>query len=316
MTLQNDGTPADAASRAKEENSAWPYPWLQSNSPYHSRGSILGRIDMSDGRPASNAAVFLGDNHPSQTTLSQGANYNYRTYADESGHFSISNVREGEWNLQAWPNGGAIGDVTTVFSKNDILIKNRTATSLGVLTWKTQGRKKIWQIGDMDRKATGFAFSSPPHEHARADKCPANLTYTIGKSVAKDWCFAQGKSGTWTVSFNLPSPNTGTSSLLSRLPAAVLSVSLAAYSAGITHEIVPYRVVLNGVSLGGLVPARTPGDPALYRSGTLAGQWGYYEITIQDGVLKEGENKLEFVVEERKGRWTGIMWDSVMMEFV
>jgi rhamnogalacturonan endolyase len=255
--------------------------------------------------------VFLGDNHPTQNTLDQGTNYNYRIYANASGHFSISNVREGIWNLQAWPNGGEIGDVTTVFYKNDISTKNDTSTNLDTLTWKTQGRKKLWQIGEIDRKATGFAFSGAPHEHDRASKCPANLNYMIRKSETKDWCFAQGAVGTWTVSFNLPGPDGGRSSLHSPFPAAVLSVSLAAYSAGISH-----RILLNSVSLGGLVPAKTPGDPALYRSGTLAGEWRYFEIPVKEGMLKEGENKLEFVAVEKKGRWTGVMWDSLLMEFV
>lgn len=313
---QNDGSPNDAASRAKRENAAWPYPWLQSNSSYHLRGSISGRIILSDGRPAANAAVFLGDNHPTQNTLDQGTNYNYRTYANESGHFSISNVRQGTWNLQAWPNGGSIGDITTVFSKNDISIKNGTATNLDIQTWKTQGRKKIWQIGEIDRKATGFAFSGAPHKHAQIDHCPANLTYTIRKSEAKDWCFAQGAVGTWTVLFNLPGSDGGRSSLHSPFPAAVLSVSLAAYSAGMEKVAVPYQVVLNGVSLGGLVPLGTPGDPGLYRSGTLAGEWRYFEIPVQADLLKEGENTLDFVVKEKKARWSGVMWDSLLMEFV
>ncbi|KAE9979273.1 hypothetical protein EG328_000996 [Venturia inaequalis] len=307
----NDGSPEDAAARAKAENAAWPYAWLKANSSYHLRGSISGCIALSDGRPASNAAVFLGDNYPTRTTLDQGSNNYYRTYANADGCFSISNVREGTWNLQIWPNGGSIGDVTTVFSQNDVTTKANTVTDLGILTWATQGRKPIWQIGEIDRKATGFAQSGPPHKHAMIDNCPANLTYTVGQSVTKDWCFAQGAVGTWTVLFDVATANTANPTL----PAAILSVSLAAYSAT-AEKISSFRVSLNGVSLGGLVPANTTKDPAVYRSGTLAGEWRYFEIPVQAGLVKVTGNKLEITVKKRASRWSGIMWDSLLMEFV
>lgn len=267
---------------------------------------------LSDGRLASHAAVYLGDNNPTQTSLDQGANYNYRTYADANGHFSISNVREGTWNLQAWPNGGSIGDVTTVLSKNDISTKHNVSTDLGTLTWAPQPRKKIWQIGEVDRKATGFAYSGPPHKHAMIDNCPTNLTYTIGTNQTKDWCFALGAVGTWKVLFDVA----GSYDENSTLPAAVLSVSLAAYSAGIDKIASSFQVMLNGVSLSGLVPANTTSDPAVYRSGTLAGEWRYYEFPVQTGLLKGTGNTLSISVTARKTTWSGVMWDSLLMEFV
>lgn len=311
INSQNDGSPEDAAARAKVENAAWPYSWLQTDASYHLRGSVSGRIVLSDGRPASNAAVYLGDNYPTKTTLDQGSNNNYRTYANADGYFSISNVREGTWNLQAWPNGGSIGDVTTVFSKNDVTTTNKTTTDLGTLTWTPQARTKIWQIGEIDRKATGFAQSGPPHKHAMIDNCPTNLTYTIGKNETKDWCFALGAVGTWSVLFDAATSNVTNSTL----PAAILSVSLAAYSAGIEKVASSFRVSLNGVSLGGLVPANTSSDPGVYRSATLAGEWRYYEFPVQAGVLKGTGNQLDISVTKRATRWSGVMWDSLLMEF-
>lgn len=277
------------------------------------RGSISGRIVLSDGRPAGDAAVYLGDNYPTKTTLDQGGNNNYRTYADADGYFSFSNVREGTWNLQAWPNGGSIGDVTTVFSQNDVTTKDQINTDLGTLTWTPQARKKIWQIGEINRKATGFAQSGPPHQHARIDSCPTNLTYTIGQSETKDWCFALGAVGTWTVLFDAATSNATYTN--STLPAAILSVSLAAYSAGIEKLASSFQVSLNGVSLGGLVPANTSSDPAVYRSGTLAGEWRYYEFPVSAGVLKDTGNQLDISVIKRATRWSGVMWDSLLMEF-
>ncbi|QDS70498.1 hypothetical protein FKW77_010159 [Venturia effusa] len=305
----NDGSPEDAAARAKAENAAWPYAWLTNNTAYHLRGSISGRFVLSDGRPASGAAVFLGDNHPTNSTLDQGSNYHYRTYADAEGRFSISNVREGTWNVQAWPNGGSIGDVTTVFSRNDVITKAQQNVDLGTLAWTTQARKKIWQIGGIDRKATGFAQSGPPHRHAMIDHCPANLTYTIGKSETKDWCFAQGAIGKWSVLFDA---ETAVATTTAKLPATILSVSLAGYS---SRSSTPFQISLNGVSLGQLAPPHTRSDPCVYRSGTLAGEWRYYEYRIQAGVVRKTGNQLDFSVVERPGKWSGVMWDSILMEF-
>ena len=90
---QNDGSQKDAARRAAREAAAWPYSWFTNPSvgpAYHSRvRTVRGRITLSDGRPASGAAVFLGDNHPTKTALDQGTTYYYTTYADKFGYFQF-----------------------------------------------------------------------------------------------------------------------------------------------------------------------------------------------------------------------------------
>jgi rhamnogalacturonan endolyase len=282
---------------------------------------------LSDGRPAANAAVFLGDNHANRSTLDQGAWYYYRTYTDKNGSFIIPNVRSGTWNLQAWSNGSEIGDVTTVYSRNDITTKAGVSNDLGSLVWKTQGRKKkLWQIGDMDRRATGFALSGAPHEHARHTRCPANLVFHIGISKLSDWCFAQGAPGTWSVVFTTTSGEQQSSAPLT------LSVSLAGYSAGISA-----KVALNGREVGELnqqIIGR--GDPALYRSGTLAGEWHLVEFKIPATALRRSssepvENRLDISIVAARiasnETWKpadtkvssttslrGFMYDSILLE--
>ncbi|KAF2093322.1 polysaccharide lyase family 4 protein [Rhizodiscina lignyota] len=300
----NDGSASDAAPRAQQENKDWPYAWFQDSYGYHSRGSLSGRVVLSDGRAATGAAVFLGDNHPNKTALDQGSWYYYRTYADSNGNFEFNNVREGMWGLQAWADGGKIGDVTTSFLRNDVSVAKNKQTKLGTMTWKTQGRKKIWQIGQIDRKATDFEYSGPPHQHARVVKCPANFTYTVGKSTTDDWCFGQSDIGKWTVSFDVPPFPSGSSS-----PAAVLSVSLAGYSSGVSSNI-----LANNVMIGNLTSEDILSDPCLYRSGTLAGEWHYYEFELPAGTLKKGSNTVDFQCT-RTTLWHGFMWDSVMLEW-
>ncbi|OBT83679.1 hypothetical protein VE02_07564 [Pseudogymnoascus sp. 03VT05] len=298
----NDGSLNDASHKAKKEISTYPYPWFD-NDAYQSRGSVSGKLILSDGRPASNAAVFLGDNHPNETTLDMGRYYYYTAYTDKAGNFQFKNVRSASYAFQAWANGGAIGDVSTTFMKNDVVVSKKKLTNLGHLTWKTQERRSIFQIGDFDRTSLGFAYGGAPHEHALVVNCPANLTYTVGTSKTSDWCFGQSAKGNWTVKFNVPKlPNDSS---------AVLSVSLAGYSSGVSSTI----VVNGATTVGNLTSANILTDPCMYRSGTLAGEWHYYEFPVGNGALKRGWNTLDFQVT-RETLWHGFMWDAVALEYV
>ena len=48
----------DARQQAAKERFAWPYPWLE-DAADQARGILKGKLTLSDGRPASDAAVFL-----------------------------------------------------------------------------------------------------------------------------------------------------------------------------------------------------------------------------------------------------------------
>ena len=91
---------------------------------------------------------------------------------------------------------------------------------------------------------------------------------------------------------------------------AVLSVSLAGYSSGVSSNI-----LVNGVMVGNLTSEDIPSDPCLYRSATTAGEWHYFEFEVGDGVLTEGMNDVAFQVT-RTTLWHGFMWDAVMLEWM
>lgn len=298
----NDGDLGDAAHRAKKETSEYPYQWFD-NAAYQSRGEVKGQIMLSDGRPAAGAAVFLGDNHPNETALDMGRYHYYTTYASSNGDFTFKNVRTSSYGLQAWANGGPITDVSTTFLLNDVTVSNKQTTNLKTLTWKTQGRRSIFQIGDLDRTSIGFKYGNAPRAHALIANCPANYTHTIGVSNTDDWCYAQGALGTWRVRFPL------TDTLAINASSAILSVSLAGYSSGVSSTI-----LVNNVTVGNLTSANIASDPCISRSGTLAGEWHYYEFAVKSGLLKSGWNSVDFRVD-RSTVWHGFMWDSVLLEW-
>jgi rhamnogalacturonan endolyase len=300
----NSGTKADVDRRYNNEINSWPYKWLD-DLAYQSRvTSVTGKLLLSDGRPAAGAAVFLGDNHPNKTTLDMGSEYYYTTYADNDGSFRFTDVRTSVYALQAWPNGGSIGDVTTTYLKNDIKVSgSRTSkTRLDKLTWSIPTSDTIFQIGAFDRKSTGFAYSGG-FGAGRVDDCPANLTYTVGSSKDSDWCFAQNAIGTYRITFPLPASNASSD--------ALLTVSLAGYSQGTTVNI-----FANDIRIGNLSSSGIPSDPSLYRSGTVAGEWHQFEFPISGNSLKTS-NKIDFrVTSLSSSLWRGPIYDAIKLEWI
>lgn len=299
--VKNNGSLSDTRSRAAKERLAFPYAFLN-NTAYHSRGSIKGKLSISDGRPAAGAAIFLGDTDTSIRPLVQGSGYYYTTFAAADGSFSLDNVRSGTYGLIAASNGGVIGDVYTNLTTSVTISKGET-TDAQVLTWPIPAnRKNIFQIGSFDKKATGFE-NSGPRQHGLTDHSPANLTYTIGTSTPSDWYYASSQLGTWSIVFNTTAP--------AQAKQAVLSVSLAGYS-----QSASLTIHLNDNKTIGTISKDTiTSDPALYRSGTVSGEWRFLQYDIAISELKDGENVLSFLTE-RYTRWRGVMWDSIVLEWV
>ena len=302
----NNGSKDDANQRYDQEEEFWPYDWFK-DSAYQSRGSISGRLVLSDGRPASGAAVFLGDNNSNITSTDQGKDYYYTSYADEDGRFCIENVRAGAYGLYAWSNGGTIADVATSFVQNNITVRENEMISFGDLVWViTDVEKRIFQIGDFDRVTDGFFLSGPtPFEHARISKCPANLTYTVGTSQPIDWCFGQSAPGTWSIHFDV-SPSA------TQITCAKLTISLAGFSGGSSADI-----LLNDMKVGNITTdsALLVSSQDTYRGATRAGEWRLLEFPVEKDELKEGANRIDVTVTSST-QWRGWLWGSVVLEWV
>lgn len=241
-----------------------------------------------------------------------GNDYYYTGYADSSGRFKFNNVRTGFYGLQAWSNGSAIADVAASYLKNDVQVKKNGALNLGSLTWAiSTTRKRLFQVGDFDRKDLGFQYGGVPYQHALVAKCPANINYTVGVSQTSDWCFGQTYLGTWSINFQVDS-------LARANKTATLTVSLAGYSSGSSSNI----LLNNGSKIGNLTSGAVgqnatvglASDPSLYRSATTAGEWRFFQFDLDGSLLKQGSNSISFVMT-RNTTWHGFMWDSILLDW-
>jgi rhamnogalacturonan endolyase len=287
----NDGSVSDAAARAGYEHKQWPYPWT-GEAAYDDRGAVSGRLVLSDGRAASGAAVFLGDEDGSETN-NQGEFYQYTTYAGDDGSFTFPSVRrEKGYRLVAWANGGKIGDVFGLHNGTMVAWNGSVNVDLGQITWAVPKRDTLWQIGAFDKKTTGFKLSGgeygKQYENGRSDLAPRNLVFSVGSDSDDEWYFAQTGQGNWTVIFDaLPKNNRS----------ATLSLSFAGSSSGAFGDPadlgpIPALNVSMNQNLVGV--ATSNNDKALYRSATVAGGWQYAEYQIPASMfLSDKANRLD-----------------------
>lgn len=153
----NDDGISNANRRLKKEKHNWPYKWFN-NKNFSRRGSLKGRLVLSNGEPASYVNLFLGT---SNYTMVQGASYQYARYTDEEGYFQLNNIRtENKYYLQAYTSeysskytsiGGVLGNFTY---KEEIEIKEDIY--LGRVEWKLENFETDWQIGTYDRTSKRF----------------------------------------------------------------------------------------------------------------------------------------------------------------
>lgn len=303
----NNGDISDANRRMTKERLNWPYKWL-SDSDYLSRGSVKGRLVLSDGTPASNVNLFLGKSN--NYTMLQGADYQYYSYTDDDGNFEIKNVRTNQkyW-LQAFASEWSDIDVIRNYTyPKQISVKNGQSTSLGSIKWSNDDHDTIWQIGTYDRTTKGFKYGALKYENYQTDLCPGDYDFYVNETSPLDWCFAKSKAGTWTVHFALDKVESKKD--------AKLYVSLAGYTGDnsfVGSNSTMLKISVNGNVLGeDEYGTNLYNDKSTYRSSSFAGNWFYSKLNVPNNYLKKGNNTVDFITTDYVLNH-GILWDSVKL---
>ena len=311
----------DAQRQDKIEEGNWPYQWAGSDYYPIRRGSVYGKLRLTDGESAAGAWVVLaalGGDWPMQAK-----GYEFWTQAGADGSFTISKVRPGSYALYAY---GA--NQFEQFEQDGITIAADRSSNVGVLDWRpvTHGHT-LWQIGTPDRTTLEYRggqdnwgpdgmrhwanFMSYPLNF------PNDVTFTIGKSrETTDWNYAQWtwycKTPYWSIDFALPNTQNGT---------ATLTFGIAASNplhGKTTHTLVK----VNGQQVGELLLVKS--GAAAYRSSGEDSLYQLKYITFPGKLLTAGGNEITLgdadatpfpaKDEQMLGHVGSVMYDAIRLE--
>ncbi|ANZ76280.1 BA75_03275T0 [Komagataella pastoris] len=306
----NNGDKADLLRRATKERHNWPYRWL-GDKKFQSRGTVKGRLMLSNGQPASNVNLFLGNEN---YTMVQGAGYQYYSFTDDAGYFEIPHVRtETSYRLQAFGSfwsryTAADKQLETFLYQKKITVNKDKINDLGTIKWTASDKKfkELWSIGAFDRTTLGFQDGGLKYENMLIESCPSDLTYVIGEDNESNWCYGKGKKGVWTVQFEVDADDVKKD--------AQLYLSFAGYTGNATFvggNSTSLAVHVNDVVLDrDRFNTNITNDKSTYRSSSYGGNWYLTSLDVPSGVLTSGTNNVSFITtnsEENKG----FMWDSL-----
>jgi rhamnogalacturonan endolyase len=237
--------------------------------------------------------------------------YEFWVRGNADGKFSIPNVRPGTYTLHAITDG-ILGE----YVLSNVTVSAGGTLDLGQLDWQpVRYGRQLWEIGIPNRSAREF-FKGDDYDHwgwyTRYPRLfPQDVRYVIGKSdFQKDWFFEQvphdedaadtnafedGRSTTWSVSFDLPRAPDGKAILrlaICGVGARQIAVSVNERSAGTVTGLV-YNATIN-------------------RDG-IAGFWSEHDLTFDASLMREGTNVLKLAIPG--GSLTsGIMYDYLRLE--
>ncbi|XP_010530574.2 PREDICTED: uncharacterized protein LOC104807150 isoform X3 [Tarenaya hassleriana] len=327
----------DAKNQMLIEVESWPYDFPASEDfpASDQRGSISGRIlvcdkFVNDGNLPANGA-FIGLTPPGEPGSWQleSKGYQFWTEADEDGYFMINNIREGEYNLNAYV-PGFIGDFQY---EQEISITAGCDIDVGNIVHRPpRDGPTLWEIGVPDRSAAEFYVPDPnpnyinklyidhPDEFRQyglweryEETYPQeDLVYTVGLSdYKKDWFFAhvtrkRGEDAyertTWKIKFVMDSVDKNNS--------YKLRIALA------TANVAELQVRLNDMNQD--PPMYTTGvighDNAIARHG-IHGIYRLYSVDVPSDLLIEGDTNTLFLTQPINiGPFNGLMYDYLRFE--
>ena len=283
---------ADARAQAELQRAEWPYQWFEHELYPLDRATVTGRINITTGQSPEAVKVVLAE--PDTELIRQGKNYIYWANADKDGNFEIKNVRKGEYALRAYATQGTVTDELQV---KDIAV-DADNVDLGTVDWTPATYEHLlWSIGENNRRSDGFKMSDTPRAYGLWNDVPSMNEYVIGASTpTENWYYAQCKTGTWKVTFNLDDEYEGDAHLTASVAGAANNPSV--------------NVKINGVSKGSWSFFN---DASIYRSATQAGRHALRTLSFPASLLKKGTNTVELAmnISSKNG---GVLWDCLKLE--
>jgi rhamnogalacturonan endolyase len=313
-----DAAWTDALARSDQEAKAWPYQWVNGVDYPHKdqRSAVTGQIILKDPQaPAADLTNLLVGLAAPDDTLSNSRrgpttidwqldakHYQFWTRADETGKFSIPNVRPGVYTLHAIADG-VLGE----FTQPDITVATGKPLDLAQLQWKpVRHGQQLWEIGVPDRTAREFFHGDHYWQWGLYNQYPSDfpndVNFVIGKSdYHKDWNYCQcprpDRPGgtTWSITFDLPQAVKGQ---------ATLRIALAAVSA---RRI---TVTINDTPAGTITPLH---DTATIRRDGIRGYWSERAVSFDAAMMKPGSNILKLTIPPASPT-AGVEYDYLRLE--
>ncbi|KAK9037810.1 hypothetical protein V6N11_022710 [Hibiscus sabdariffa] len=319
-----------------EEIESWPYNFTRSEDFPHSeqRGQVNGQLLVRDRymvkelMQAKSAFVGLAAPGAAGSWQTEGKGYQFWTQTDNIGHFSIKNVRPGEYNLYAWAHG-FIGNYKLSLN---ITIQPGNKIELGTLIYNPpRNGPTLWEIGVPDRTAAEFFIPEPYEQFMNSitkddtdkfrqyglwerysDFYPeGDLVYTVGTSnYSRDWFFAHvpRKAGnntyrptTWQIKYNLQDVNeNGTYTLQLALAAASFAEVQVEFNNPNARR--PY-----------FTTKRIGYDNVVARHG-IHGLYRLYSINVPGYRFRKGENTIYLTQTRSLNSFDAVMYDYIRLE--
>lgn len=278
-----------AKSKALAEQHKWPYTWMNHPEYPLTRGTVKGQLLINGKAALANTRMVLAAPGYDWQAQSRGYIYDAKTKAD--GSFEINAIRPGTYTLYAFGS-----NQTHEFQQENVQIM-AGKQDLGKLNWvpAKQG-VTLWQIGQADRKTTGFKLANHKRAYNLMFQPPAQLDYNIGQSSDTDWYYAQTKEGSWKIHFNNTQQFKDT---------AYLTLAVAGCARNPQLD-----VLVNGKLIKTL---RMGNDASVYRSAVAGGYYQLKELIFPSNYLVQGKNIIELrMVQCKPG--AGIMYDAIKLE--
>lgn len=278
-----------------KEVAEWPYQWFENDLYPRERGTVKGHLNVTTGQRNDSVRIILAQ-EKGKEPIEMMHGYQFWTLTDANGNFEIKNVRPGSYNLFAYAKAG---EVTDMLEQDDITVAVGD-NDLGTITWTPKKYTQLlWMIGQNDRRSSEFHYSDTIRQYGLWNLSPQTLTYTIGESNERsDWYYAQTKSGTWTIKFNLDERPTG-------------RVYLTASIAGCTGNGSTVTVKVNGTQRATWKPGFN--DAGIYRSAVNSGRHYLFTTDFLNTYLKAGENTIALTMSGN-GSNGGFMYDCIKLE--